>query len=323
MTDGQWISDCLGMSVEQLPVRYLGLPLFSSRMSKGLCAPLIDRVKGRLASWQKAFLSMAGRVELVRSVLTSYSIYWSSAFLLPRSVLKEIESLFIRFLWGDKERRPWVAVSWADICVPREEGGLSLRRLVDWNDAGMVRLFWLVASEDSSLWVRWIRRKYLHARNIWNARPPNKCSWAWRGILRVRHVVIANMRISNVGGRELLLWSPTNSPRLTARQAWEVVRARRPPVEWANLVWHRDRVPRHARVVWRAIRGRLCTHDQLQRRGWMLASSCVLCGCASEDHTHLFIHCPYSRSLWERIFSTLRIVPQVDSDVLTFVGRID
>lgn len=62
----------------------------------------------------------------------------------------------------------------------------GLRRLVDFNNAGLLRLFWLVASGDHSLWSRWIRRQYLRSKSLWQARPPSVCSWAWRGVLRVR-----------------------------------------------------------------------------------------------------------------------------------------
>lgn len=100
---GAWIAAHLGMERKEFPVIYLGLPLFSGRMGRTHCMSLVNKVKQRLSTWKQNFLSIAGRVELVRSVLVSLSIYWTSAFLIPRKVLKEIESLMAQFVWGAKE----------------------------------------------------------------------------------------------------------------------------------------------------------------------------------------------------------------------------
>lgn len=51
-----------------LPVRYQGLPLFSKRLTRSMCEPLIQRLNRRLASWKRVLLSLAGRIELVKSV---------------------------------------------------------------------------------------------------------------------------------------------------------------------------------------------------------------------------------------------------------------
>jgi len=198
---GSWIATHLGMERKDFPVTYLGLPLFSGRMGRIHCMPLINRVKARLSTWQQNFLSMAGRVELVRSVLVSLSIYWTFAFLLPRKVLKEIESPMCHFIWGGPKK--WVAVAWKDVCLPKEEGGLGLKRLLEWNDVGLLRLFWLVVAEGNALWVKCIRQKYLKTRSIWLARPPSTSSWAWKGILRVRDIARRHIKYEVGNGEDI------------------------------------------------------------------------------------------------------------------------
>lgn len=64
-----------------LPVRYLGVPLVSSRLLHQDCKVLIDRVKNKLNDWKNKSLSFAGRVQLIISVLSAMHIYWSSVFL--------------------------------------------------------------------------------------------------------------------------------------------------------------------------------------------------------------------------------------------------
>jgi len=180
----EWIAEFLQMKPAALPVRYLGLPLISSRLSKRHCQTLVEKVRAKLSEWRRGLLSMAGRGELVRSVLVSFSVFWTSAFYIPRSILYEIEHIMSHFIWGGEKKM--VLVSWKDICTTKQEGGLGLRRLTEWNDAGLLRLFWLVAANQSSLWVKAIRSKYLRNKSVWHARPPTSCSWAWRGVLRLQ-----------------------------------------------------------------------------------------------------------------------------------------
>ncbi|GKV04570.1 hypothetical protein SLEP1_g16719 [Rubroshorea leprosula] len=49
----------LGFAEGQLPVRYLGLPLISKKLSPGACQPIIDKIHQRIGSWATKFLSYA------------------------------------------------------------------------------------------------------------------------------------------------------------------------------------------------------------------------------------------------------------------------
>ncbi|XP_042484214.1 uncharacterized protein LOC122064565 [Macadamia integrifolia] len=65
----QAIAEELGISICNFPTRYLGVEIFKGRVKKESLIPILDKVKGRLAGWKGKILSMAGRVELVRSVI--------------------------------------------------------------------------------------------------------------------------------------------------------------------------------------------------------------------------------------------------------------
>ncbi|KAL0444839.1 UNVERIFIED_CONTAM: hypothetical protein Slati_2206600 [Sesamum latifolium] len=94
----QQLLNVLGFWEGTLPVRYLGVPLISSRLTAGDCAPLLRKVDERLQGWSKLQLSFAAGVQLLRSVIMSLNIYWAMAFVLPRSVIKVIEARMRRFL---------------------------------------------------------------------------------------------------------------------------------------------------------------------------------------------------------------------------------
>ncbi|KAL0286586.1 UNVERIFIED_CONTAM: hypothetical protein Sangu_2728100 [Sesamum angustifolium] len=95
----QQILDYLGFQEGSLPVKYLGIPLTSSRLTIADCRPLIDKVDARLAGWNNQILSYAGRLQLIKSVLTTLHTYWASAFILPKGVLKTLEKKMRQFLW--------------------------------------------------------------------------------------------------------------------------------------------------------------------------------------------------------------------------------
>ncbi|GKV05171.1 hypothetical protein SLEP1_g17211 [Rubroshorea leprosula] len=49
----------LGFAEGQLPVRYLGLPLISKKLSPEASQPIIDKIHQRIGSWVTKFLSYA------------------------------------------------------------------------------------------------------------------------------------------------------------------------------------------------------------------------------------------------------------------------
>ncbi|KAL0331204.1 UNVERIFIED_CONTAM: hypothetical protein Sangu_1665900 [Sesamum angustifolium] len=64
----QQIIDSLGFQEGVLPVKYLGVPLTSSRLTIADCRPLINKLDARLAGWNHQNLSYAGRVQLIKIV---------------------------------------------------------------------------------------------------------------------------------------------------------------------------------------------------------------------------------------------------------------
>ncbi|KAL0434455.1 UNVERIFIED_CONTAM: hypothetical protein Slati_2779800 [Sesamum latifolium] len=88
----------LGFQEGILSVRYLGLPLISSRLTIRDYAPLIRKVDEWLKGWNTLQLLYATRIQLLRLVISSLNVYWAMAFILPKGVLKEIEARMRKFL---------------------------------------------------------------------------------------------------------------------------------------------------------------------------------------------------------------------------------
>ncbi|GJU55256.1 hypothetical protein Tco_1228970, partial [Tanacetum coccineum] len=97
----------------QLPVKYLGVPLVSSRLIFRDCKELIKRVQSHVQDWKNKSLSTVGWLQLIKSVIGSMHIYWASVFILPSRVLLDIKQLMRGFLWCQGELRKGRAkVAW-------------------------------------------------------------------------------------------------------------------------------------------------------------------------------------------------------------------
>jgi len=62
----------------------------------------VNRIKSRLSGWNSRFLSLGGRLVLLKSVLTSLPVYALSFFKAPSGIISSIESLLNKFFffWG-------------------------------------------------------------------------------------------------------------------------------------------------------------------------------------------------------------------------------
>ncbi|GKB23009.1 hypothetical protein Tco_0862410 [Tanacetum coccineum] len=112
--------------VGTLPIKYLGVPFISSRLHKHHCALLIDKVKIRLSNWKNKAFSFARMLQLINSVVSSLQVYWSSVFILPKSVTNDIEKLMRGFIWAHGDSIKGKAkVKWKDVCSLKVQGGLA------------------------------------------------------------------------------------------------------------------------------------------------------------------------------------------------------
>ncbi|GAB2270673.1 hypothetical protein Dimus_038873 [Dionaea muscipula] len=202
------ITEILGFAEGTLPVRYLGVPLITTRLTYGDYRPLLNRILARVRSWTCRFLSYAGHAQLVRSVLFALQVYWASIFILPKRVLREIEFIMRSFLWQGVEMKPVGAkVAWDQVCLPRREGGLGFVSLIRWNRVAMAKHVWFLCTGDqSSLWCLWVRTHLIGERSFWEIRPPSAASWIWKKLLGLREELRGFIRYEIGDGMSTFLW---------------------------------------------------------------------------------------------------------------------
>ncbi|KAF8113491.1 hypothetical protein N665_0049s0007 [Sinapis alba] len=71
LNDLQERATILGIPLETLPIRYLGLPLTTKNMTRLNYEPFIDNIRSRFLSWTRKNLSYAGRLQLIKSVIAT------------------------------------------------------------------------------------------------------------------------------------------------------------------------------------------------------------------------------------------------------------
>ena len=165
-------------------MKFLGVPLISTKLSLNDCIPLIDKITNRLYSWTALLLSFAGRAQLIQAVLLAIQSFWTAHFMLPAAVHKKIQQILTRFLWkGNAHSIGGVKVSWEHVCLPKEEGGLGIKNPKDWNKAQILMHLCRIISKSSNLWPSWINATVLKRAKFWLMAVPTDCSWIWRRVL--------------------------------------------------------------------------------------------------------------------------------------------
>ncbi|XP_071700523.1 uncharacterized protein [Rutidosis leptorrhynchoides] len=203
----QGICGLMPFDIGSFPARYLGLPLITTRLYHKDCHSLLDKAKKRIKDWKNRVLSFAGRLQLIQSVLSSLQVYWMSMFMLPKSVIFDLEKLFRDFLWCGYDLSKGIAkVAWRDVCCAKSQGGLGIKPLHNWNKTLIAKHVWNLVSFKKSLWVEWIYANKLKGKNFWDMGIDYNASSCWRGIINMRDVLRKHIFHSVGDGRNTSFW---------------------------------------------------------------------------------------------------------------------
>jgi len=109
------------------PFVYLGMLVGQCHKRGVFWGGVIERMKARLCRWKGRFLSLAERIYLIKSVLTSIPLFHLSLFKMPSMVANKLVRIQRNFLrgWGaDGRKIAWTSKS--KVCEPHEAGGLRI-----------------------------------------------------------------------------------------------------------------------------------------------------------------------------------------------------
>ncbi|KAL6543520.1 hypothetical protein OROHE_010142 [Orobanche hederae] len=200
-----WIQRILGFNKTDLPVNYLGVPLWKGFQNFNMYGPLIFKIQNKILTWNHRMLSTGGRLELINSVLNSIAFYNLQVIQPPDNVITFIERLFNKFLWGsndNKRKLHWA--SWNRLSYPPEEGGLGCRDLHDITRAAQIKLWWRFRTTNN-IWSDFLNKKYCSRLHPMLIKLSPKSSHIWKNMCGIRS--IANYNIFwNSGNGKVSFW---------------------------------------------------------------------------------------------------------------------
>ena len=83
----------LGFQWDQLPSKYMGIPLIDKPLSKGVWELIINKLQDKIKKWTCRSLNLAGLLVLTQAVLQVIPIFMFSALPAPKGVMQHIRSI--------------------------------------------------------------------------------------------------------------------------------------------------------------------------------------------------------------------------------------
>jgi hypothetical protein len=201
------LAEVFGCQVGQMPFTFLGLPLGMTRPLVQDYLPLVCTVERRMIGITP-FLSYAGRLVLVNSLLSAIPTFYLCTLKVPITVLDQIDSCRKHCLRdrGDIHKKGGCLVAWKKACLAKKDGGLGIIDLITHNTSLLLKFLHKFYNHDSTPWVRltwdhlYASDKVLHSRQYIG-------SFWWRDVmLVVEHFFkIAACRVHN--GKSVCLWT--------------------------------------------------------------------------------------------------------------------
>lgn len=101
--------------------KYLSVPLLHKKVSQATFTGLVEKVKDRARNWLANRISLAGRITLPKSVLSSIPIYLMQSTHFPKGTYEVLDKICRAFVWGSTaQRKAPTLVSWDKVCQPKE-----------------------------------------------------------------------------------------------------------------------------------------------------------------------------------------------------------
>ncbi|XP_022030838.1 uncharacterized protein LOC110931767 [Helianthus annuus] len=202
----------------KLPVKYLGVPLVSAKLGYNDCRVLVERLEKRIMHWRNKLLSFAGRLQLTNSVLSSMHIYWSSVFILPVRIIKDLEAKMRNFLWSQES------------AFSKGNGATTSAWYDNWTVLGPLADFLsarVITDADFRLEDS-VTDVYSNGGWRWPL--------AWRDLFPV--LIQIDQVLLDPLKNDRLLWKDGNELNgFSSSGVWHSLRHREPEVDWCNIVW--------------------------------------------------------------------------------------
>nr|GEU50136.1 RNA-directed DNA polymerase, eukaryota [Tanacetum cinerariifolium] len=308
----------IGCSILTAPFNYLGVKVGSNMSRITSWKDVISKVSSRLSQWKLKHLSIGSRLSLLKSVLTSISLYHMSIFKVPIGVLNHLKFIRRNFFYevdGSDRKLAWIG--W-NMVLTSKKNGLSFSRALDTHKLILRRSPW----KDVILAIHSLQRevalKVLYKRlyalemcksisvaekmghpslsHSFRRMPRGSVEQENYGFLCSK---VTDLVLPNISDR--WCWSLEGSQEFSVKSFRilidnTILPKAEVPTRWLRVVSIKVNV--HA---WRVCLDKIPTRANISLRGMDIPSiACPLCNSAVESSSYIFFACPLARQVWRK-----------------------
>nr|XP_048332767.1 uncharacterized protein LOC125423184 [Ziziphus jujuba var. spinosa] len=216
--------------------KYLGNPLFYGKNKLKDFEEVRKKVELRLKNWKANLLSQAGRLVLVKSVVSSIPIYAMSASKLPLTWCRNIDKMTSKFLWRgeDLHRVKFIPTAWSKVCRPKAQGDLGMRKFEEVKVAMLCRLGWALETNVDSPWIKALKAKYFPSTPFMRCSRKKSSFWQWKdSVSNISRIFWADPLLD-----DKLIWIGSSSGNFTVRFVYRLIHtAGSEKSKWWNFLW--------------------------------------------------------------------------------------
>ncbi|MCH89075.1 RNA-directed DNA polymerase (Reverse transcriptase) [Trifolium medium] len=234
---------------------------------------------------------------MIKSVLQAIPTYVMSIYLLPDSLINDIERMINTFWWGGGNNNKGIRwLAWDKMACPKEDGGLGFRDFQMFNMAMVAKQGWNLINKPNSLVARIFKARWCigDGSNIkvmgepWLREEDGR--WVTSPQIQEKEAnMILAVPLLHMVEEDKLIWSEESngiySVRSGYRKLMEEKRLMNRPRErdgWGSL-WKIQAPPKVKHLYWRICKECLPTRTRLRNRHVHCPIECPLCQADPEE----------------------------------------
>ncbi|XP_024015941.1 uncharacterized protein LOC112089193 [Eutrema salsugineum] len=279
-----------GLTPSSLPVRYLCLPLCSKRLSIKDCDPMLSQIQTKLASWSLKLLSMAGRLQLISSVISGITVSPLPSFGMVLRIFTREQGFAgrIESLWVVWVRKTYLSVGsfWSQNDSNNRFSWMFCKLLRLRSKATTFLSIEIGNGEDTFFW--------------WDPWTPFGSLISFLGDLGPSRLGIpVDSLVSDLISDRNWILPPARSD--TQTQLYSFITQIIPSTSSDRPV----NIPKHTITSWLFMLNRNPTLIRISSWAEDVDTTCLLCGLEEESRDHLFFECQFSSEVWRLLMSFL------------------
>jgi hypothetical protein len=175
-------------------IKYLGCYIKPNYYNKTDWLWLEKYFDKRILNWSHRWLSLGGRLTLIKAVLESLHVYWLSLAKIPKCILNNIRRKMFNFLWTGKKTKEGIhLVSWKKLAKPKKVGGWGNKIIFTFGKALASKSLWRCLMVPG-LWHEVIMKKYLRKKSVTGWFREERKSWSgisniWRALTSTTPII--------------------------------------------------------------------------------------------------------------------------------------